>query len=107
MDYQNILNNIMYQLKDTDEVEKYIMDIKTNISATTLQGQAYLLFPAFANIYIKIREELEIHPKGCTIIFDDKKYEPSVVEANLKYALERISDDLVRYINSPIINNIN
>lgn len=109
LDYKFIVDYIMYQCKNTTEVEEYLKQITTSISLSVPSGESYLLFVTNANIYVKIREQLEIHPRGAIIYQceNGQEYEGSVVYANLEYALKRVATSIETYIQKPIKNEIN
>lgn len=103
MDYQQILNNIMFQCKNTDEVEQYLVDIATHVKNSALLGTTYLLFVDYANIYVKVREYLENNPQlinnyNCNT---KKTRNDSEVHANLEYALKRLTNIIQSYLNEP------
>lgn len=102
MDYHKIMENIMFQCPNTQEVEKYLVEIKESQSVTVLDGGEYVVFLTFANLYVVIREELEIIPELLYIEHNGKQYDASIVFGNLKYALQRISQVLLNYLNKPL-----
>ena len=102
MDYHKIMENIMFQCPNTQEVEKYLVEIKESQSVTVLDGGEYVVFLTFANLYVVIREKLEITPELEYIGPNGKQYDASIVFGNLKYALQRISQVLLNYLNKPL-----
>ena len=103
MDYQKIMENIMFQFSNTQEVDKYLVDIMESQRVLVLDSSEYIVFITLANLYIKIREELEITPELRYIEENNgKRHDASVVFGNLRYASKRISEILISYLNRPI-----
>lgn len=104
MDYKKIIDYIMFDCKDKNEVEEYIVSLATSVKLSVLEGSEYPLFIEYASIYAKVREQLEIHPLGEEIFNceDGKTYDSSIVSANLEYTAMRLAAHLTQYINTPI-----
>ncbi len=105
MDFKKIVNNIMYECKDTNEVEAYFVSIKEQVSCSTLDGTEYPLFVEYAGIYAKVRERLETYPLVGDVYNgeDGKTYDSEIIGANLEYAASRLAEHLSSYLNKPII----
>ena len=102
MNYQKIMENIMFQCPNVQEVETYLVEIIESQSVTVLDGDEYIVFITLANLYIKIREKLEITPELLYIEHNGRQYDASIVFGNLRYALQRISEILLAYLNKPL-----
>ena len=102
MDYDKILKNIMFQCKDTDDVEQYLIEIATSVKDSALYGTTYQLFVCYAIIYAKIREYLENNPCLAEIYDCDTKqtFSAPIVHANLEFALKRMTEFIQDYLKT-------
>ena len=98
MEYDEIVNNLMYHIGSEMDIEKYLVDISDSILLSSVADTEYKKFTAFSSIYAKICEQLEIYPHGHTIIYKGNKYEGKQVYGNLKGAKQIISNYLLNFI---------
>ncbi|MCR5532744.1 MAG: hypothetical protein K6F10_02575 [Paludibacteraceae bacterium] len=104
MEYKFDVNYIMYNCKNTQEVENYFNDIATKIKSPALEETEYTLFIVYAELYAGVRKQLEMYPCLGEIFNcgDGKTYDADVVLGNLKHAAKRLNEHMCKYLNTPI-----
>lgn len=105
MNYNNIVNRIMFSCKDEKDVDKYMQDIEQNVFISHSGAVSYQHIIEYATLYANLCERFDVSHLSSeymiTEINDNNNvYDANIVRMNILYAREKVAKYLVHYIQN-------